>query len=490
MASRPHRMGSKGHRTAPAEPRRFGHRLVFGQASAYPLRRRGDRGEGQGDEEGSAEGRAAPHGIRLRGFKSFRDETRIGIRPLTLLAGANSSGKSSAIQPLLLLKQTLEVGYDPGPLLLDGPSVRFTIVDQMLWRGASHGKRTSAFAIGLSSGVEQVTLDFSRGEQGGVELKSTRYEGALGSYELRPGMADDELRRNVIFPEFEEDALHAKSIDFSVGRDRCRLTARASHLGLRVPGVPRIRFTVARTEPFASFDPIVRGIIHLPGRRGNPLRSYPTAQVDVRFPGLFQNYVASLVLGWKMARDERIGKLDKAFFDLGLTSGIDARPLDDTTIEIRVGRTPSLRKGSPQDLVNIADVGFGVSQILPVIVALFAAVPGQVVYLEEPEIHLHPRAQVALARLLLDAAKRGVIVIAETHSHLVLKEVQRAVAAGEADPSLVELHWFQRDEQGATKVSSAGLDPHGAYGAWPEDFADVELEVEDAFLRASMGRSA
>ena len=57
-------------------------------------------------------------------------------------------------------------------------------------------------------------------------------------------------------------------------------------------------------------------------------------------------------------------------------------------------------------MVNIADVGFGVSQVLPVLVALIVAEPGQLVYLEQPELHLHPRAQVALARVLADAAKQ------------------------------------------------------------------------------------
>ena len=87
--------------------------------------------------------------IVLHGFKSFRDETRIEIRPLTLLAGANSSGKSSAIQPLLLLKQTLEVGYDPGPLLLNGPNVKFTAMEQLLWHGTRADDRAESFAVGL-----------------------------------------------------------------------------------------------------------------------------------------------------------------------------------------------------------------------------------------------------------------------------------------------------------------------------------------------------
>src|SRR4051794_15420927 len=75
--------------------------------------------------------------IAVSGFKSLRDETRIEIRNLTVLAGANSSGKSSIMQPLLMLKQTLEAPYDPGPLLLDGPNVKFSEVRQFLVKDKS-----------------------------------------------------------------------------------------------------------------------------------------------------------------------------------------------------------------------------------------------------------------------------------------------------------------------------------------------------------------
>jgi hypothetical protein len=224
-------------------------------------------------------------------------------------------------------------------------------------------------------------------------------------------------------------------------------------------------------------------MIHVPGLRGNPERSYPTSQVEGRFPGVFQEYVASILSVWKDAARDHLKKAGAALSLLGLTSTVEPHRLDDTRVALVVGRLPA---SGPGDLVNIADVGFGVSQTLPVVVALLAAAPNQVVYLEQPEIHLHPCAQVALASLLLDAARRGVTVIAETHSDLLLRSVQRAVAAGEADPSLVALHWFERDKEGATTVSTAHLDAAGTYGDWPVDFADVDMRLESDFLDVSL----
>ena len=86
--------------------------------------------------------------ITICGFKSLVNEITIDIRPLTILAGANSSGKSSAIQPLLLLKQTLEATYDAGPLRIDGPNVRFTSYDRFLSKLSGKG-RSEDFTIGF-----------------------------------------------------------------------------------------------------------------------------------------------------------------------------------------------------------------------------------------------------------------------------------------------------------------------------------------------------
>lgn len=136
-------------------------------------------------------------------------------------------------------------------------------------------------------------------------------------------------------------------------------------------------------------------------------------------------------------------------------------------------------------MVNIADVGIGVSQTLPVSVALLAAKPGQLVYIEQPEIHLHPRAQTAMAQVLADAAMRGVRVVAETHSSLLLLGVQTLVAEGKLPPELVKLHWFKQGDDGATTIRSADLDEGGAFGDWPEDFGDVSLDAQDRFLDAA-----
>lgn len=426
------------------------------------------------------------------GFKSIGDPQTLEIRPLTLLAGANSSGKSSMLQPLLLLKQTLESSFDPGALRLDGPNVSFTSGGQLLSR-ASSSDLAQAFAVSLSFGDRgSIGLRFEFVPGAGFQIARQRTTIRNSQVALAPGMAPVDL-----VPSFEQNlgrpltATEAQWLDENllIERERCFLRVSALQSVLASLSVPETKLFPNMQRMAES----LRAVIHVPGLRGRPQRAYPRTAYDSHFIGVFDPYVATVVLEWQRHQEsERLHALNYDLQDLGLASHLEAVAPNDVEVELHVGRLPvgsatAIPSEADQaaDRVSVADVGFGVSQTLPVVVALHAARPGQLVYIEQPEIHLHPRAQVAMARVLARAANRGVRVIAETHSSLILRGIQTAVAQGALDPALVALHWFERDgERGATRVSSARLDQDGAFGEWPEDFDDVILSSESAYLDA------
>lgn len=223
----------------------------------------------------------------------------------------------------------------------------------------------------------------------------------------------------------------------------------------------------------------IQDVIHVPRLRGNRRRAYSQSGGGPLFPGTFDHYVASLILKWGRENKDGPEELNDDLRHTGLARMVLAHRISDVDIEVHVAL-----EDLPRRIDNIADVGFGVSQVLPVLVALRAAEPGRLVYLEEPEIHLHPRAQTKLADILAGAAKRGVRVVAETHSSLLLRAIQTLVAKGDLDPELVRMHWFTRNADGITQVSSTKLDANGAFGDWPEDFGDVALESEQKYLDA------
>jgi predicted ATPase len=422
--------------------------------------------------------------ISVQGFKSFYDKCRIEIRPLTIFAGANSSGKSSAMQPLLMMKQTLEASYDPGSLLISVSDVRFTSSKQLLSKFKGRD-RINNFKIGIEmDGVHSIIETFMEKPKKGLELVELNYtvdnvETILKQDSTHETLIDSPVLKDV-WMEIKKLAEKNKiSIRLMVKRSRCFLVVVFARNGSPIPA------------PFPLFPPIVeqlekgiRKLIHVPALRGNPERTYKTTSTGPIFGGTFENYVASIIHGWQISNNENLLKIGKNLELLGLTWKVSSRSIDDTQVEIKVGRLMHSDIGGAKDLVNIADVGFGVSQTLPILVALLIAEPGQLVYIEQPEIHLHPRAQYEMAQILTDASKRGVRVIVETHSTMLLLGIQSIVAEDKIGKDDVILHWFKRDSKGVTEVYSADLDEAGTFGNWPEDFAEVELFAESRYLDA------
>ena len=425
--------------------------------------------------------------IYVKGFKSLAEECSIEIRPLTILAGANSSGKSSIMQPLLMMKQTIEAIYDPGPLLLDGPNVRFTSADQFL-SGVGEIKEDK-FNAGMDlERVESISglkvksfvsfcATFLKTFQG-MDIAEIFYRIDDQTMVLKPNMTPEEMMI----------ALKTTQKNFLIS-DPKNLKIEQNRFFLNLKILIDKESTYLRTAESVHIANVILGLIHLPALRGNPERDYKKTSTGPRFPGTFEIYAASIIHKWQATQDPRLHALGAALEVLGLTWKVGARAIDDVSFEVMVGRLIHKKNDDSNDMVSIADVGFGLSQTLPVLVALLAAEPGQLVYIEQPEIHLHPKAQMAMAQILAEAANRGVRVVAETHSSMLLLGVQSLVAEGKLSPDKVKLHWFKRrPEDGVTEVSSADLDKAGAFGDWPEDFSSAEMDADIRYIHAAEAR--
>ena len=428
--------------------------------------------------------------IAVQGFKCLAKESRIEIRPLTILAGANSSGKSTIMQSLLLMKQTLHASYDPGALLLNGPNVKFTSFDQLVSRQrVDLGNHSLTFSIEAPKDVTY-RITYSPSKDYEIEIQEMDIEMALEDKDARhlrltPSITATDL------DDFQTDVLEffrhvpflPNETQFITYRDRCFLAVTNEPLEKDQTYFPKMTFS-----PFPSDDLIL--LIHVPGLRGNPERIYERTASGPPFPGTFEKYVATIIADWMKNEDVRRGHLENMLSQLGMTREVVVRRVSDAGLAILVGRLSGGRSRG-QDLVNIADVGFGVSQVLPVLVALLVAERGQLVYVEQPELHLHPRAQYVLAEIMADAAKRGVKVVAEAHSALLLLQIRTLLAKGHLAPDLVKLHWFSRDPgNGTTSIHTTDLDENGAFGDWPEDFGDVDLMAEGAYLDAVWERGS
>jgi hypothetical protein len=433
---------------------------------------------------GATDGDRRLTAIEVTGFKSAMDPVRLNLRDISILAGVNSAGKSAIMQPLLLIKQTIEKPFDPGGLAIDGPLVHFTTADQFLARGPGRSM-LDAFGVTFCFGNSRIGLRYSRSVRFGLDISVMLFtdDGQEICWNEGQSFSPGYLEKNI------SDLPRRLQIISNMGKHepfQPRMV-RAERGALALDAVYDESRGVKRFERvWSPASPILddaRNLIYLPGLRGNPERHYASSATGPQYPGNFNDYVASIVHHWTTTPDPRLDRLGKHLKLLGLTGHVTATRVDDTRVEVRVGRLPPTTRGkSSGDTVNIADVGFGVSQTLPVLVALLAAMEGQILLIEQPELHLHPKAQVALADPIIESAQRGVRVIIETHSSLLVSAIQAAIAEGRIAPARVSLNWFTRDTMGQTHVSEARIADDGSYGDWPEDFGAIELDLQDRYM--------
>lgn len=426
--------------------------------------------------------------IKVAGFKSLYEAVEIKINHLTILGGPNSSGKSSVVQPLLLLKQTLEASYDSGPLSISGPNIQFSNAHQFL-SCVSPKRRVSEFWVEIETDKKsRLRFTYISKKDANLVLKEMLHTDKDGSVSLREGMSPDEIREELSNDKklkgfVQHDSKFFEHHALEVLRRRCLLSIgtkqRILNNDKKNTGASA-RLSLDFTSDFAKR---ITELIHIPGLRGNPERAYPASAIFEEMPGLFLGYVASLVTHWARIEDNKLHQLCRNLHDLGLASGVATKRLDDIRVELQVGRLIDAPSGSVSDMVNIADVGFGVSQVLPVLVGLLFVETGQTIYIEQPELHLHPKAQVALAKIIAETSNRGVRVIVETHSSLLLLAMQQLVAEKKIDHKKISLNWFTRNpKNGRTTVAAAEIDELGRFGTWPVDFGEVELELHNEYL--------
>jgi predicted ATPase len=125
---------------------------------------------------------------------------------------------------------------------------------------------------------------------------------------------------------------------------------------------------------------------------------------------------------------------------------------------------------------NLADIGFGASQTLPIIVESFYASPGSLILVEQPEIHLHPKVHSTFGDLFIKAVNENIrTFIIETHSEHILARVRRRIAEGRIDKNKVAIYYFERGKDG-TNIREVILNMEGfSVGTWDNFRADLAM---------------
>jgi predicted ATPase len=174
---------------------------------------------------------------------------------------------------------------------------------------------------------------------------------------------------------------------------------------------------------------------------------------------------------------------------LGLVHSFSVDPVtkEEREYSVRIQKTPR------SDFVSLADVGFGISQILPVLTLCYYVPKNSIILLEQPELHLHPKAQAGLADALIDAAKtRNLQIILESHSEHLLARLQRRMAElgvteQGIDSENVALYFCEQNGE-AAHLTPLQLNEFGYIINWPKDFFGDEMAERMAMVEAEAAR--
>jgi predicted ATPase len=402
--------------------------------------------------------------ITLRNFKIWKTTDLLPLAPVTLLLGTNSSGKSSIIQSLLLIRQTVRCN-DPNLSLYFGEEERqdSVVMGQFSDVLCRHG---SDKYIGIE-------FNWTRHDSGETPFKfSAKYQGthsnAAEIHTLRIGIDGQGFhvtrqKRGA----FKLDIGLKKTAKLPASRDFKPQSSFTLSPATLAKLDPDARLQILQSSS-ALLDELLN-IIYLGPVRQLAQRQYQWGGITPATIGDDGGRAVDALIASGTAA--KAGKHGGELFQqtgiwlqkMGLADGLEIRrlgksPLHEVWVE---------REGTSS---NLKDVGVGVSQILPVIVAALHAQTGHIVMIEEPESHLHPLAQSTLAELLTTISReRGVQFIIETHSEHLFRRMQTLLAKQEIAPEQCNMYFVEK-ENGESKIRRLQADEMGRISNWPEKF--------------------
>jgi predicted ATPase len=374
--------------------------------------------------------------LKLRNLKCF-EELDLRLAPLTLLTGFNAAGKSSALQALLLVAQTLRTHSRSGELQLNGPLVSLGTPGEILHEHSSRNR----LELGLSLQDQELEWSFSlendharrylRADKMVIKTSSTSQ--SFPASELRgllPALQNGEFQ---IRCEEVEDLIY-----LAAGR-QTNLDVFPIPETLLAPGDPGCTGQYAPWQFYRYGDEELDPKRCMPGSESGTVRKELNNWLDAIFPGAQANALQ--------------------------VSKTDLIKLEFRTTEAGEWKRPS-------------NVGFGLSYAFPMLIAGLCSRSEQTIIVDSPEAHLHPRGQSIAGRYVARLANGGQQFILETHSDHFLNGVRLAVKEGLLRPEDVAVYFFRR--QAESRVTELSIDSEGNLNSWPEGFFD---QAEQGFGR-------
>lgn len=438
--------------------------------------------------------------LRIQNFKGWKDTGEIRMAPITLFFGTNSSGKSSIGQFLMMLKQTAE-SSDRKAIFYPGgknSAVQLGSFREMVYARSLENK---------------IVFEYEWDIQNPLKFKDAV---SLNNYMVNrfdfsaTVSADNKGSESLVVEKFEYRLSNSEQVQMTIGMaphtsKKNQYTVQADKYSLiRNPGrvwypSPPVRFYGFPDEVVGYYknaefvqelnfaqENLFKSIYYLGPLRTRTDRLYAwggTTPESVGFAG--ENTVAAILaakgrsisLGYKKVAKPLEEVIAASLKSMGLIEEFRVQKISDQRQEYEV----NVRTKGSKDWVDLPDVGFGISQVLPVLVQCFYAPKNSIIVMEQPEIHLHPSAQAILADVMIDVinsrengADRNIQLVIETHSEHFLRRLQRRIAEDVVPKEKVSA-FFADITKVPAKMEPLQLDIFGNIVNWPKDFFGDEM---------------
>ncbi len=435
--------------------------------------------------------------LRMVNFKSWKDTGDVRLAPLTVLFGGNSAGKSGLLQMLLLLKQTTE-SSDRNVVLQTGIDYREKDYVRLgTPNDITHFDTSNmALSVGWNWPDSEQPLSFPRLDNPrNSKIKSlefltqiqvdTKYTHAT-SFVYRQGQGEQEK----IEAYFKREPTRGYILKVRLGEDDQIAQPRFDGISSILDTGKCYSFPPAARRLFASapyflddlewkIEEQFKRTLYLGPLREFPQRIYPWAGERPSDAGHRGEHAIQALLGRGLQNC-----IEKSLQELDLLASFDVRAVTEGEPWYRV----HVRRHGSGHEVLLPDIGFGVSQVLPVLVQCLYAPEHSTIILEHPDLHLHPSAQAGLADFLIEVMKqRNLQLIVESHSEHLLRRLQRRAAEAKLRPDEVALY-FCDIQDGVSGLTKLEFDVFGQISNWPDDFfgdmtADVIASLESSLDR-------
>lgn len=387
--------------------------------------------------------------LELKHFKCF-ESLQLPLAPLTLLSGTNASGKSSVLQALALLHQTMREHEWSTKLMLNGKSIRLGSVTDVV----DEINGLKSFNIGIVDDEHSYSWEFT-GERNELSMLVERTFIDNKHYQQQP--LQRLLPAQITTVVTNSNVGNSLSGIYISGESPIITASRVVDLQNRLTDLTYITAErIGPREVYALEDSQTAPVVGPMGehamslfylKRDEPILDDLTTETESRNT-LFHQVTA---------------RMRQFFPECGLA--IEQVPnVNAVTLRLRTSDSGEFHRPM--------NVGFGLTQVLPIVIAALSTAKRDIILIENPEVHLHPAGQALMGELLAQVANAGVQVILETHSDHILNGIRRYVKAGGISPEQVALHFFKARSANAAQVVSPQINSNGDLDNWPDGFFD------------------